>query len=303
MVALLAGMLAACTPQADVGQPLAVSAVSVGGSLRERHFIQVEKRAYLASQLFESSGLASVDGQLWTLNDSGDGPWLYQLDSGGGVARRVRLEGARNIDWESLASDRRWLYVADCGNNSGKRKRFQLYRVALAQLGTAADGASIESQTLEFSFADPAPVAGVHNHDNDCEAIAAVDGKIWLLTKGWASQTSRLYILDPGLEYQVVSAAAELPVRGLVTGVDYSASRRELAILGYTKGALLSEGFIWRVPLGGAGVDWSAAQHYSLWPSGQWEGIVWHGDRLLLTREQSPLGDAWLGEVTLDAAR
>lgn len=266
----------------------------------ERGYLEIKTLGALPREVGESSGLALYRGQLWTLNDSGNGPWLYRLDEQGQIEYRVRLEGAANIDWESMAADEDSLYVADCGNNSGRREWLQLYTAAWSKLETAGPDQEVPAARVEFGFADPAPVNGVQAHDNDCEAIASVEGEIWLLTKGWSSLNSRLYRFDPAGDRRKLTAVDSWPVKGLVTGLDYSARRKQLVLLGYTLGRFNSDTFIWLVPVSAGGPDWDGAQRYTLWPSGQWEAVVWQGDDLLLSRENSLLGEARLGRVRLD---
>jgi len=273
------------------------AALPAGGG---REYLEVETLGALGKEVGESSALALRNGELWTLNDSGNGPLLYKLSIQGEIERRVRLGNAVNIDWESMASDESYLYVADCGNNSGRREWLQLYSVPWERLLGAPHQDSLDVEYIEFSLADPAPVAAPQAHDNDCEAVAAVEGEIWLLTKGWAGLNSRFYRLDPGRVGQAIRTEAVWPVGGLVTGMDYSARRNELVVLGYTLGRLSSEAFIWRVPVRGRTPDWSSAKRYTLWPSGQWEAVVWQGDELLLTREDSLMGEARLGRVRLE---
>lgn len=76
----------------------------------------------------ESSGLAPSlrDARiLWTHNDSGGQPVLHALEPNGARRGNLRLAGARNIDWEDLASfqldGRAYLLVADVGDNASRR--------------------------------------------------------------------------------------------------------------------------------------------------------------------------------------
>ncbi|KEA63856.1 hypothetical protein ADIMK_1983 [Marinobacterium lacunae] len=262
-------------------------------------YLSVETLGFLGEPIVETSGLALDGESIWTLNDSGNGPWVYKLSPTGNLEKRVRLEGGVNIDWESMAADESSLFVADCGNNSGRREWLELYTVSWDALRRAAGESEVPASRIEFRLSDAAPVLGAHAHDNDCEAIAAVDGKIWMLTKGWQSSTSRLYTIVPDMDGQSVVSQETWPVEGLTTGMDYSPRRNELVVLGYTYGRLNSDTFIWRVPVSQGRPKWVEARRYMLWPSGQWEAIAWRGDDLLLTRESSLLGEARLGLVRL----
>ena len=55
--------------------------------------------------LREISGLAASRTQadiFWTHNDSGDGPYLYALNTSGTTLGRVELKDAQAVDWEDL---------------------------------------------------------------------------------------------------------------------------------------------------------------------------------------------------------
>ncbi len=93
------------------------------------------------SSLHEISGMAashSVPELFWAVNDSGDGPVLYGMNTVGTVVRRWRLDGASNVDWEDVAygpsrsgdTSVRYVYVADIGDNDAKRSTIRIYAVA-----------------------------------------------------------------------------------------------------------------------------------------------------------------------------
>lgn len=84
----------------------------------------------------EISGLAASrrrDGLYWAHNDSGNPNSIYALTPAGAVVGEYTIEGARNIDWEDIASfeldGRPWLLVADIGDNGGLRPTIQLILV------------------------------------------------------------------------------------------------------------------------------------------------------------------------------
>jgi len=83
----------------------------------------------------EASGLAAslrTPGILWTHNDTDD-PVLFAIDASGNVKGQIRVTGAKNNNWEDvsvapcLAGS--CLYIADIGDNGGKRKHITVYRV------------------------------------------------------------------------------------------------------------------------------------------------------------------------------
>lgn len=263
--------------------------------------LEVERRALLAEEVAESSGLALNQGEIWSLNDSGDQAQIYRLDpQSGEVLSRRRIQDAVNIDWEEMAADRQQLHLLDCGNNLGRREWMQIYSLDWSSLRTAAVQAEIPSRLLEFRFADAEPTEGPYRHNNDCEAAAVVDDQIWVFSKNWLDQHTRLYRVDlNGPARQSLKAEERFPVNGLITAADYDERRQRLVLLGYTRGRISSRAFVWTLPVVAGRPDWSQARRYALAPAGQWEAVVWTDDGLLLSRESSLLGQAWLGEVSL----
>jgi hypothetical protein len=92
--------------------------------------------------LTEASGLAASrlqDDLMWTVNDSGHDPVLYAIGSDGRDRGSLRIEGAKNNDWEDIASfrfqaegddqERAYLLIADIGDNTSRRKKLTLYAI------------------------------------------------------------------------------------------------------------------------------------------------------------------------------
>lgn len=83
------------------------------------------------SPLTEASGLVRGSGNFWwSHNDSGDGPFLYAIDSKGKLLGKVEVQGAKNKDWEDIAAGpclgtlfkERCLYIGDIGDNAFWRR-------------------------------------------------------------------------------------------------------------------------------------------------------------------------------------
>jgi hypothetical protein len=129
--------------------------------------------------LSEASGLAAsraTPGHWWSHNDSGK-PELIAFDSRGNVTGRVAITGAAVQDWEALASapcgNGACLYIADIGDNEGKRKEITIYRVPEP---TKAAGSVNVDAVIRATYPD-----GAH----DAEALlASPDGSLYIVTKG-----------------------------------------------------------------------------------------------------------------------
>ncbi len=259
----------------------------------------MERKALLAEGVGETSGLAAHAGRLWTHNDSGDQPLLYVISpESGAVVEQYSLRDALNFDWEELAQDQRDLHVFDCGNNMGRREWMQVYSVRWADLADSA-GSTVPSRLTEFRFADAEPSAGAYEHNNDCEAATAVGNEIWVFSKNWQDQQTRLYRLSADGGRHALVSRGRYPVGGLITAADYDSGRQQLALLGYTRKRFSSSAFLWLVPVSQSELDWSRARRHALSPAGQWEAVLWQPDGLLLTRETSLLGQSWLGFIPL----
>ncbi|WP_052063347.1 hypothetical protein [Nitrincola sp. A-D6] len=263
--------------------------------------LTIEALAGLADAVNESSGLAYRNGHVWTHNDSGNDAMLFELSaSGEQINRRVHPLESVNHDWEALAQDDDYLYIADCGNNLGDRIWIQIYKVAWDELDAARDRGVVASQRLNVRLADTQPERNLRAHNNDCEALTVVGDELWLLTKNWQNNNTRLYRLNKHAEAQQAISHAEYPVRGLITGADYNPQTQQLALIGYRLGFLNTSAFIWLLPVTDGQPDWSQASYHQLNPMGQWEAIMWHEGDLVVTRETSLLGRAQLGIIRLN---
>ena len=131
------------------------------------------------ADLPEASGLVAsrvTPGRLWAHNDSGK-PEVFALDAKGTVTGRVSISGAALEDWEALASGAcgkgTCLYIADIGDNNGKRSEIIIYRVP--EPANAGGSAQVDG-VFRASYPD-----GAH----DAEALlAAPDGTLYIVTKG-----------------------------------------------------------------------------------------------------------------------
>jgi hypothetical protein len=150
-------------------------------------------RGNLAStQLDEVSGMAASrlqDDLLWLVNDRGSGPILHAIGADGRDRGSVRIEGAKNTDWEDIASfaweeeaggrTRAYLLVADVGDNGARRKKLSLYAVEEPVLRGAAfpEGAVVPlAWRQKFRFDDgPRDAEGI--------AVDIAGRRVLILTK------------------------------------------------------------------------------------------------------------------------
>ncbi len=256
--------------------------------------------ADLPSVLQESSGLLIVEGQVWTIGDSGNPNKLYRLDpSTGAILREVGLLNASNVDWEEVTSDESWVYVGDIGNNYGNRTDLRVYRFPLEQLLDPAI-TSVLVDTIGFAFADQTDFTPIPLGTNwDCEAFIAHGDSLYLFTKNWADLRSYVYALpaEPGMH--MAQRRDTLESMGLITGAALDRDRDVLVLLGYD---LLMHPFVWRFS-DYSGTDFFsglAHRHSIALTAAQTEGIAWAApDTVFFTNEEETSGSARLWRLAL----
>ncbi|MFQ6007029.1 MAG: hypothetical protein ACE5OQ_16185 [Woeseia sp.] len=164
----------------------------------ERGFAaMVESGRLQNDDIQEASGLARSGYHsdiLWTMNDEGP-PVLYAIGPDGSDYATLRLSDAENVNWEDLAAfetdGRRFLLVADVGDNEGRRSNSVIYIVEEPTLSRGEHSEADIAWRIRFTYPD-GPL--------DCEA-AAVDlanARILLLAKRSIPATLYELPLRPG---------------------------------------------------------------------------------------------------------
>lgn len=213
--------LSGCSINPAVGSAATAEAVAL---------VSTPQRIPLTAELSESSGLVCVHDQWISFNDSGGLPVLYRIDPIGKVQHQLQLT-VKNIDWEAITSDGRFLYLADTGNNAGKRTTLMIHKIPLDWRLLKQP---YQPQTLEITLPQHAELK-VYQHDLDFEALVFQQGALWLISKSWASQQPKMYRLDPSLKQQNLGQAFPVQSPGfLVTDASFDASTGQWWLVGYT---------------------------------------------------------------------
>jgi hypothetical protein len=263
-----------------------------------RNTLYVDILAYMPKKISETSGLAILNGDVWTHNDTYGDNKLYRLNHDlTGIAQIVKVNNSHNFDWEDLAQDQQFLYIGDIGNNLASRKGGVIYKIDRKGLNQKQTVKPAEK--LQFEYNDF--VKGWFNkHNYDSEAITVVGDQLWLFTKKWKNEKTSLYQIDKSKinEVQHLNPVAEYPSKGLITGVDYNPKTATLAFIGYRRNKYLGYSFIWLVKVKDNKPDWSTGIYKRLGIYSQWEAIHWYGTgKLLITAERNPLNKAVIGIV------
>ena len=253
-------------------------------------------------RLDEVSGLAAShrhEDVLWAINDGGNGAQLHAVGTRGQHHATVEVDGAVNTDWEDLAAfeadGKRYLLVADTGDNGGLRHTLQLHAIPEPALDNG--GRVRPAWSVAFRWPDG---------PRDCEAVAidAAGGRVLLVSKRRDPAELFAVPLRPGTHaVQVaerIGTLAGVPraseaeqrddpegarLRGQVTAADISPDGRTLAVLTYDAVLLYDRGTAdWGEAVGGT----PTVHDLTLLP--QAEAIAWtpEGHGLYATGEFRP---------------
>jgi len=253
--------------------------------------------AQLDNNLEESSGLAWHDGFLWTHNDSGDEARFFKLDLAGTIVQEYTLIGAENVDWESMAHDEHYLYVADTGNNANTRSTFIIYRISWSAL---TENEEIEAERIEIHYSDY-QAGNRSSHNFDAEGLAVREDELWLFSKNRGDRQSKIYRFPKLPGSYTVEPSQTLSVDGLVTAADIHPGTGQLVLFvsqGRGRGTVL-----WSAATSDDGVDNTSATVIEISPTDQWEALVFDptmAERLYLSHENNRQGYAGLAWVLLE---
>ncbi len=215
--------IALCSCQSDKQQ---------NGFKKARSAYKVSKIGRLPSIADESSGLArnNTRHSLWTHNDSGGKPELYEIDYQGKLLSVREVPHAKNVDWEDLTqSPEGTLFIGDMGNNANRRQDLAIYLVS-------AQSASPDSITFRYADQRAFPPAA-DSLNFDCEAFFYFNDTLYLFSKN-RSKTDRfvkMYELPARPGDYTISARDSIYINAQVTAADVNPSGTTFALLTYGK--------------------------------------------------------------------
>lgn len=178
----------------------------------------VSSVAIRTRELPENSAAAmsrTQSGVLFTINDSGNEPVLYAIDTTGAPRGAWRVRGANNVDWESasvgpcnVGGPPACVYVGDTGDNDASHAQRSIYRISEPR--AVAGSSTIDAARLDFTYPD-----GPH----DVEAMyVAPSGDTFLITKRPIAGTAGR--LRPALVFRLAATAWQANRRVMAERVD-----------------------------------------------------------------------------------
>ncbi|QOY62208.1 hypothetical protein INQ40_09785 [Lysobacter sp. H21R4] len=237
LIALTVALALGCTAQPDTAADADAPEARLSGVL-------------LDMQMDEISGLAASHihpGVLWMHDDGGNPARLFAVSTRGRRLATFGVEDAVKTDWEDMDAfefqGKRYLLIADTGDNGGLRRTLQLHVVE--EPTTLTNARLKPAWSIAFRWPDGA---------RDCEAVAvdAERGEILLISK--KREPPELFVLPlqpPDRELLTATRVGHLagvpepdpetlrrnPKRarldGQVTAASVSPDRRTLAVMTY----------------------------------------------------------------------
>ena len=192
--------------------------------------------AVLPDSLQESSGLEAVHANnLWTHNDSGDEPRIFQIDNGGQVLRTLYLALDSVVDCEDMTrDDSGFFYLGDMGNNNNDRRDLRIYKFPDPE---NVPGDTVPVGIIAFQYPDQyafPPASGAMNFD--CEAMFHYRDSLYLFSKNrGTSSWCRMYRIpdQPGTYTAELIDSVSTPL--WITSADISPTGHFMALLSETR--------------------------------------------------------------------
>lgn len=199
--------------------------------------ISITPIANLPNEIKESSGLVFFDNTIWTHNDSGDDPVLFQLNMENAgeemllFSKKILIENAENQDWEEIAHDENFIYVGDFGNNGGHRQNLVIYKIVKSEL--EKDTIS-QFERIEFKYPDQDNFEyRAYKHNFDCEAMIVLKDSIYLFSKNHQDYQTRLYSLPKNAGNHTAQLLDFFDTKGTITAAGINNEKGVLALTGY----------------------------------------------------------------------
>lgn len=196
----------------------------------------------------------------WVHNDSGDSARIFAIRSDGTsvlptyskftfygdapVEDKKQWEGfevlyATNVDWEDIALDQNYLYLADVGNNLNARRDLAIYAVSEIDPTASTRSAVVQKWPVHYPEQQEFPPGNWHY---DSESLFTSEGQLYLITKhrktgatGTFEPGANLYRLDTRHtdRSNALTLVDSTSLITAATGADLSPDGNTLAVISY----------------------------------------------------------------------
>lgn len=209
------------------------------GCAQKTQYSQLNHLGNFPSKLREVSGMSVGQGEIWVIEDSGNKDKIYKVDMKGDVIKDLKIDHAKNEDWEDLAMDKDGnLYIGDFGNNDNSRKNLTIYKVSASELKKKEPNA----EKIEFHY--PEQKDFPPKKDSlyfDTEGLFHWGGHLYIFTKNrtrpYTGETLMYRVPDAKGKYDAEFLGTMVLCKSQdhcsVTGADISPDGKTIALLGY----------------------------------------------------------------------
>jgi hypothetical protein len=260
-----------------------------------------------AAPIKELSGIVKVPGRdntYWVHNGSGDSARIFAITAEGKSILptysrftsygdepeqgKEQWQGfpvldAQNVDWEDIAIDQNYLYIADMGNSHNVRRDLGIYLVSKIDPTASTRSAVIQHLPVVYPEQTAFPPPELHF---DSESLFIFNNTLYLITKhrrpdgGKWEAGANLYRLDTRYTDQpnVLTKVDSSPLLVAATGAALSPDGNTLAVVSYEA--------LWLFERPASGDHWLSApsRHYAFDKSvlKQLEAVTWIDNATLL---------------------
>ena len=148
---------------------------------------------------------------------------LYYLDKEGGFSFKRNFDSLTNNDWEDLASDKDFLYIADMGNNFDTRKNLQIVKVPI-------DPKINNTEFINFYYPEQSEFEFRLSSMYDAEGLISIDDYLLIFTKNRAKKITDIYKISKTPGSQIAEKIGSLDCQSIVTGADYNKDLKLLVL-------------------------------------------------------------------------
>jgi len=177
----------------------------------------------LPKTINETSGIEYHDNHLITFNDSGNDPVLFYLNLKGEIIKTRIIVDINNNDWEDIAMDDKYLYVADIGNNYDTRDNLSIIKIPKNQ--------NLDSfELINFNYPEQKSFKYRKLSMFDAEGLISIDDYLLIFTKNRAKKITDIYRLPKTPGNYNAKKIGSLNTESIITGADFDKSSNLLAL-------------------------------------------------------------------------
>ena len=187
---------------------------------------EIVSKVELPLYINETSGLEYYKDYLITHNDSGKDPVIYYLEKNGKFSFKRSFDSLTNNDWEDIAADKDFLYIADMGNNFDTRDDLRIIKVPL-------DRKDNSYEIINFYYPEQVKFFTIEKSSQyDAEGLITIDENLIIFTKNKLKKITEIYTLPKKAGTYEAKKIGSLNTQSIITGADYDSKTKLLALTG-----------------------------------------------------------------------